>query len=79
MNAIDEWVEWTTYGVIGILVASLVLFLFAEATADRFSLKKADWKCTDSREEKTTTVLIIDGKIYPNTYTKTVCYQWTHK
>ncbi len=75
----ERWLEWTLYGLCGLLLLLLLVGLIADATADRFSLKKAEWVCTKSHEETQTTVAIINGGIYPNTTTKTVCDRWERK
>jgi hypothetical protein len=64
--------------IIGLLLVVLLIlspFIWWDASQPSFSLNKAEWYCTDSREE---THLVMVGKVWiPET--EQVCDDWRHK
>ena len=86
----ERAMEWTFDQVMPWLmvlaVAAVVLFLvalpfiiYADMTAERFSLKKAEWSCSASVERPVTTYIQSGSVMVPmTTYTKH-CTQWSER
>lgn len=74
-------VEWILIGLMGLCLAVLLAGICALALPPARS-KVIDldvFKCTDSREETSTTMILSGKTLVPMTTTNSVCYQWTAK
>lgn len=77
----DDSIIFTMVKLFGMifLITGLIAapFAYMDAHEPNFTLKKAEWHCTASHPE-TTTTYVMSGKIaIPITTTNTVCNQWT--
>lgn len=75
-----DWGDWLVIGCIGVSILALIAMpvgFVAEANADRFSLRKDEWKCTAARSEPYIVNTIIGRAIIPMAYERTVCDQWS--
>lgn len=60
---------------IGIFLFLGVLF-YSEVTAEKFYLRKDQWKCTASHQETYTTMMQVGSMQIPQFHTTTVCDKW---
>lgn len=73
--------EWLLVGLMGLCLAILFAGAFALVIPPAKS-KVIDldvFKCTDMREETSTTMMLSGKTFVPMTTTNSVCYQWTAK
>lgn len=75
------WIEWAIIAAIVAILGSIAFFAVQDSRRPGFELKKADWACSNSHEEATTTYMNMgDGKtivLMPITTTTRVCDQWS--
>ncbi len=90
MNLADRIIDWFMDNVMGwfliigiVLIAAFVLILpfalYAEYTAEKFSLKKDEWQCTASVERSSTTYVQSGSVLLPITTYSNHCTQWSAK
>ena len=75
-----DWEDWLLIGCIAIgclTLLALLVGLVADLGADKFSLRKDEWKCTEERQETYIINTIIGSGIYPIPHTQSVCVQWS--
>ena len=75
------WIEWAIIAAIAFLFSAIIYAAYAESQRPGFTLKKADWNCTVSHEESTTTYVNTGTGnniiLIPITTTSAVCDQWS--
>jgi hypothetical protein len=80
MDFFDRWFPGLFIGALALCLVGMIGAMVAESRRPGFELKKADWVCTQSHSETSTTLVSSgNGQVTPIISTYTVCDQWTHR
>lgn len=62
-----------------LLFVAVPMWVYQECISETFSLKKAEWVCSKSHVEESTTYIKTGSVMVPHKSTSTVCDQWSRK
>jgi hypothetical protein len=80
-----DWADRTMAAVAvvccGAVVFGIAILAFAALgpKPKTFELVVAEWSCTDSHEERTTTLVMVGKVPVTNVHTNTICDRWERK